>query len=161
MRDGNEGMDLSINLRRLWPGDNPNSLCGGETLFRFGEAIFTPPIGEQLPLRMSGVSSFCSTGKFFSRDNWGCRKPDFLSDVFRQGDVPTATREGRGGFPLDRNGALMDDLQIWKGVMCKPTSRHSFSSSWTSICWHLSSPSFSANSDTSSSCSASSVSIGP
>lgn len=57
LRDGNEGMDLSINFRppfRL--GEKPTPL-EGEILFPLGEEVFITLLGEPFSFRMFAVSS--------------------------------------------------------------------------------------------------------
>jgi len=57
VREGNEGMDCSINFRPLLrPGDDPKLLCGGETLLLLGEVLM-PELGEWFSRRISGISS--------------------------------------------------------------------------------------------------------
>lgn len=57
--EGKGGIDFSISFLQLlrFGGDKPTPICGGETLFRLGEAILIPVVGDALDFRIVGVSS--------------------------------------------------------------------------------------------------------
>ena len=94
VRDGKGGIDCStVSPTPRRPEDEPK-LCGGETLFLLGEEVFTPLIGEQSPLRISGVSSSGTFWWCFSNCGLGWRESKSLTIwlVFsRQGDDATAS----------------------------------------------------------------------
>ena len=108
MRDGNEGIDLNISfLPPLRFGDIPSVPHGGETLFPFGEMVFTPLLGDMSPLRISGVSSSAGDLKWLTILCWTGKS--HLLSVCDVGYTRESV-EDREGFPLERRGGLTKGL---------------------------------------------------
>lgn len=126
VREGNEGIDCSINflLLLLRPGEVSNSVWGGDTLLLLGDVDFMIPlVGEVLPWSVLGISSSsmdsnCLWNLGRGRKNLGLPSP-WLAAYVPPDEDPTPRIDGKrvGLFFKETGGCIGGLRQIsWLSI---------------------------------------------